>query len=783
MLKIFDRYLIREVLVPLVIGLVVLTFVLEIPKIVQELESLIAKGVEWSVIARLLVLLLPSSLSITLPMSVLLGILIAFGRLSGDREFVAMQACGVSMFRLLRPIGLIAIVGLVATAYEIIIALPNANQTYREIAFSEVASHVESSVKPRVFSEYFPNQVLYVRDLPAGGGWRDVFLADLRQAGQTTVYLAREGRIHVDRQAKTVQLQLKDGTRHTTLASKPDEYEAQQFEQIVLSLDAQTVFPPPPTKGAPEMTIAELRRTIADEEKAGRPAYSERFMIQYKYSFPMACLVLAVIGVGLGVSNRKDGKLASFALGFVVIFAYYVLLYMSRAAAMGSKLNPDLAPWIPHLVLGTAGVGLLLWRSRSGDQPIRISLPAWPWMRSAARPDGGAAGAPAGSRRVLLVVKVPQLNLPRPTILDAYIGRQYARVFFIGLFALLGVFYIATFIDLADKLFRGQATSSLLLRYFFYQTPQFVYYVIPMAALVAALVTVGVMTKNSEIIVMRACGVSLYRTAAPLLVFAVAASLTLFGLEERVLAGANREADRLNSIIRGFPVQTFGELNRRWIIGRSGDIYHYDAFESVGDRFTHFTAYDVSDVSWRIDAVLYADRVVFDRAAASRGGWRALNGWARRLSTTTRKNTVKTTVTYSPFTERPLSLEPPSYFKTDAPDALKMTYQELGQYIAQLKASGFNAVPQMVQLQRKVAFPFVTVIMTLIAVPFAVTTGRRGALYGVGVGIVLAIVYWVALSIFGALGEGGVMPPTLAAWAPNILFGAAAVYLVLTVRT
>jgi lipopolysaccharide export LptBFGC system permease protein LptF len=73
--------------------------------------------------------------------------------------------------------------------------------------------------------------------------------------------------------------------------------------------------------------------------------------------------------------------------------------------------------------------------------------------------------------------------------------------------------------------------------------------------------------------------------------------------------------------------------------------------------------------------------------------------------------------------------------------------------------------------------------MTLLAVPFAVTTGRRGALYGIGVGIVIAIVYWVALSVFGAFGAGGVLPPMLAAWAPNLLFGAVAAYLVLTVRT
>ena len=84
---------------------------------------------------------------------------------------------------------------------------------------------------------------------------------------------------------------------------------------------------------------------------------------------------------------------------------------------------------------------------------------------------------------------------------------------------------------------------------------------------------------------------------------------------------------------------------------------------------------------------------------------------------------------------------------------------------------------------RRNAFPFVTFIMTLIAVPFAVTVGRGGAMAGIAVGIGLALVYWVSISIFAALGGGGVIAPVLAAWAPNMLFGAGALYLLLTVRT
>ena len=151
MFRTLDRYLVREIALPFVISLTVLTFILEIPPILLQAEDLIAKGVEWATVARVLLTLLPQALGLTIPMSVLLGILIGFGRLSSDREFVAIQACGVSLIRLARPVLLVAALATAATAYEMIVALPNANQTFREIVFVTMAQSVEQNVKPRVF--------------------------------------------------------------------------------------------------------------------------------------------------------------------------------------------------------------------------------------------------------------------------------------------------------------------------------------------------------------------------------------------------------------------------------------------------------------------------------------------------------------------------------------------------------------------------------------------------------------------------------------------------------
>ena len=788
-LKILDRYLVREIVPPLLLALLGLTFVLMMPPILQNAERLIAKGVSWPIIARVLMTLVPQALCVTIPMALLYGILLGLGRLSADREFVALQACGVSVFRICRPIALLAVIGCAATAYETIVALPDANQTFREITFNIIASGAESDIKPRVFFTNFPNRVLYVRDIQPVTGWRDVFLADATQPDHTTVFVAKAGRLVIDRAAHTVELVLENGTQHTTSRDHPEEYDGNTFESTVIKVDPESIFPRVQIiKGDNEKTIAELEATAAEYLAKNQPANSQLYTIQQKFALPVACLVLALIAVALGASNAKDGKLAGFALGSGVVFVYYILLYSPRAAALAGRIPPRLAPWLANVVLGAAGIGLVMWRAGSADQPIRLSVPKfWRAREDVAAGTGGASRDTRG--RVVIVIRIPHIEWPRPSLLDLYVSKLYLSIFLLAFGALVGIFYISTLIDLADKLLGGVAPLGTLLRYFYFATPQFVYYIIPMAALVATLVTIGLLTRNSELIVMRACGISLYRSALPLLLFALLFSGTLFELQEQVLAESNREAARLNGIIRGYPMQSFGVLNRQWIIGRSGDLYHYEFFDARANQFSQLSMYHLNEDSWKLDALFYARNAGLVKHPGADGEpvmmWIAQNGWTREFGVAkpTRHRAERPIVKYGPFAERAISLEPPAYFKSEDPEADRMTYGELKHYIGELQASGYHVTPYVVQLQRKIAFPFVTLIMTLLAVPFAVKTGRSGAIYGVGVGIVLALVYWTMLSIFGAMGAGGWLSPLLAAWAPNILFGAAAAYLLLTVRT
>jgi LPS export ABC transporter permease LptG len=318
----------------------------------------------------------------------------------------------------------------------------------------------------------------------------------------------------------------------------------------------------------------------------------------------------------------------------------------------------------------------------------------------------------------------------------------------------------------------------MLMTYLAWATPQFLSYIIALAVLLSALVTIGLLTKNSELIVMRACGISLYRTAVPLIVFAAIASGLLFAMEERVLATSNRQAERLNKIIRTGSPQTFDVLNRKWLVAKNGDVFHYQYYDPRKQELNGLSVFTFDETARALVGRVYASKATWDPGPSKTANtWKLDHGWSRRFGSKFDDKDFTT------FEARTVPLEPADYFVTDAPAPERMTYGELRGYITELRASGYDVLEHEVGLNRKVAFPFVTLVMTLIAVPFAVTTGRRGAMYGIGVGIVLALVYWTMISIFAAIGAGGVISPVLAAWAPNLIFGAAAAVLLLTVRT
>lgn len=778
-----DRYVIREFVPPFLLALALFTFVLAVNPMLDQARNLLATGVPIPTVAWLLLLLVPQAMSLTVPMAFLTGVLMALGRISGDRESVALLGCGVSPLRILRPLLLTAIVVAGLDAYVLMKVKPDANQAYREIAFGELAERMSADIRPRVFFERFPGLVLYIGDSTPSGEWLNVLLANTTEPRRPAVTLAATGKLVLDREQREARLVLGNATQYTPGRADERVYTTLRQDPLILTLTADSVFGAPGVsydRGHPEMTWAMLREAAARNRAEGISDHNEILHMQQMISFPAACIVFALLGLALGFNTRREGRLASLAIGLAIIAVYWMLMevaagWVKGEASRGGVSFPAVwARWVPNIVLGLAGLLSVWWLARGGHTHPLLSVPAFlrRWKAT-----GPAPGSQAGAAvRPFVVLRLPEFRIPGPRLLDRYVGRTYLRMVGLAFLSLLVLYYLAEIVDLSEKVFKQQAGLEMLGAYLWHATPQFVAYVVPVAALVAVLGTIGALSRSGEIVVMRACGVSLYRAAVPLILFGLVWAGLLFVLEDRVLGASNRTASELRGTIRSGTPHTIDVANLTWMIGDDGRIYHYLVFEKTSRRngnrpvVHNLSVFETTRAPYQMNRHTYVEQAVFDGS-----GWQARSGWTHVFT--------NDSVSRETFDAARLPLPPVQDFERAQVDASNMSYSELRDYVRRLGASGFNVSEQTVNLYRKIAFPAAAVVMTLLAIPFGVTTGRKGAMYGIGLAIVLAATYFLLQAGFLAAGAAAVLPPALAAWAPNLVFAAGAVFLMLTVKT
>lgn len=782
-----DRYLIRQSLAPFFLALGIFTFVLAVQPTLETAKLLLAKGVSLPTVGVLLLTLLPSALSLTIPMAFLTGILMMFGRVSADRESVAMLACGVSPMRLLRPILLLGVVVAGIDMATLMWVTPASNQAYRNITFQLLTQLTSADIKPRVFFTQFPGKVLYIRDIRRDGRWGGILMADTTtEPGRPNVTLAESGSLEVDKEHRLVRLVLDEATRYEPGRTDPRVYTvSRQKDPISVAIPAESVFGSGQLMpGLKEKTITQLREDIARHHLDGVPAHQEIMQIHQMFSFPVACLVFAVLGLSLGLSTRKEGRLAGLTLGLGVVLAYYAIMGLTEAWAKGVArtgghvdLVASWARWIPNIVLGLAGLYALRRHARPhGGSDWHLRLPAWVARFTSRKPVPGAAATQNGERPVV-VLRVPRVGLPLPRLLDRYVSMRFLAVVSLAFLGLLTLYYIGAFIDLSDKLFKDKAGMDVFVNFLINSTPQFITFVIPIAVLIAVLGTIGGLTRTNELVVMRACGVSLYRIALPLLAFALVGSALLFTIDERVLGEANKTAAELRDSLRDHQPrpEAITLTTNSWLVGKDERIYAYSAFGTDArpggaPTIQGLSVFETMPGPYRLRSHFHAARAWFDGK-----GWEAEHGWQERFDSGEASRTD--------FEREAVALTDVDDFRRSQVDPSTMTFIEYRDYVRRLGASGFNVAEQEVNLYRKIAFPLVTVVMTLLGVPFGVTIGRKGALYGIGLAAIIAGGYFLVMTFFVAAGSAALLPPMLAAWGANILFGAAAVYMLLTVRT
>ncbi|MCX6568921.1 MAG: LPS export ABC transporter permease LptF [Candidatus Aminicenantes bacterium] len=770
--KILDRYILREIVPPFLVGLLLVTFVLLMNQILLLAELFIDKGVPAAEAVRVLALLIPSILVFALPMAVLMGILGGLARLSADSEVVALQSLGIGPRRLLPPILFFGLCGFFLTLPLALIIAPRANHAWVQAMTDTVLSRVRLKVNPLEFNESIPNMVFFVKDIDRDKAWHDVFASMSKDPAHPRLVMARTGSIHLFPEKRRAVLELSDGFVYSGSLAEPEKDSLTTFERLEEEVDIEGLFASASSeKRVREKDIGELLRDVKSlsvdpSAAAGRREVRTHWIeIHKKFSLPFACLVFAFLGLPLGVMTGRAGRTGGFSLGLVIILLYYVLLTAGEKMAMDGRVSAFLGMWAPDIVLAAAGVFLFQRADRRSSGPIRIA------GRSRSREKSESQAPKAVSCGPLPVSRLSSFRFPG--VLDGYIGRKFLALLALVFSALAAATLLATFFErLGDTLRHGKPVG-LLVRYVWFKLPEFLVFFLPVAVLAATLLTLGLLAKFNEATAMKACGISAYRMIFPVLVLSAAVSGLAFLVQERVVPAAHARAEDAWNRIADLPPRSYSYLNRHWVLGRAGNrIYHYDYFDPGSSTFSRLSVFDIDLGRWALARRFFAEKATFEKDALI-----YREGWARDYAAPAGPPFVRAE------SGRLEVDEEESVFLKAWKEPQQMTFGELRKYTAEVRGMGFRAGRLRAELGQKTALPLVSLVMALLAVPFGFSMGKKGTLVGVGLSVALAMAYWGTFAVFRSLGNAEVLTPFLGAWGANLIFGLAGVSLLFRLRT
>ena len=776
-MRILTRYILGEILSHALIGCVIFTFILFMKELPRILEMVVHNSSTFVSVVQIILFTLPNFFMVTIPMAVLVGVLLGYSRLAADSEVIAMRASGLGIGYFVRVASIVAIGGTLLGLANSLLLAPRANRAILAMN-KELASQASYEIEPRVFDEDFHNFVLYVQDVRAGTGaahWRQVFMADTSDSTNPLITTAASATVSND-STQQLLVRLRDGSRHETVAGQPEQYNISTFDFTdlpLISSQQNDVHLGRMDTDIYAMSMSALRQR-------SRAPDGKRFQIEMhkRFAYPAACLVLMLVGVPLGVTSRRGGKSFAWIFTILLVFVYYLLSSTGIALGKQNWISAFFAVWSANLLFAAGGL-FLLWQMASGGRVLN-ALTAW-----TSRWQIPEAAAPANPFRSLLsrFQERPQRRKARnvfPRILDEYVVREFLGIFLLVLSGFVMLMLVFTFFELIGDILRNHIALSLIGEYLINLTPDMLYQITPLAVLIAVLVTFGVLNRNSEIIAMKACGISLYRLVIPIVSIAGLLAVSLFLFDQFYLPQANRRQEALHNIIKGRPPQTVLHPEQNWIFGQPrpgepGRIFYYQFFDAKINEFANLSIFEFDPSTFALSRRIFAARATWD---PSTGTWSFLNGWQREIA-------GANVAEYRPFLKVSFAEihEDPSYFTKEKWQAQEMNFGQLDRYINDLRQSGFDTMRLRVELWHKLAYPLMAVIMAMLAIPFALSMGRRSSLTGIAMAIAVTLAYIVIDSFFGALGNVNYLPAMMAAWSSDILFGLVGSYLLLKTPT
>jgi LPS export ABC transporter permease LptG/LPS export ABC transporter permease LptF len=782
-----SRTIFRENFSSAALGVVLFTVVLFLP-LAKDLFEYLARSSSPRTVAYLFALVLPQALPFAIPLGVLTGTLLTLSRMSADGEITAMRASGIPGRRAAPPILTVGFLAMLVTAAASLWLTPWSIGERFRVENQLAASQLTADVQERVFAEQFPDRLLYVASVsnPGGGSvsrWSRVFIADVtpladRKPGQAErgdaplVKLAPEALAKPDVPNNRIQIFLRDET--TYYVGKDSKYNMNTSPSDSEALQAQRPAERSPSRTTSELPTFPLYR-LAYRGHGQDPAkvLEARVEIQQRLAFPMACLLLTLAGVPLGITSRRGGKSSAVVLTMAIFFVYYIgMLSLSKMARQGT-LPAEIAIWIPNLAFTLLGLAMLARLESPGDRDYLGRLTAFlrgvkPWRREHSAPRGaGKIKQRSWTLRFPVLVQ----------IIDTYVLSGFLFYFVVLLVSFVLMYQFYGFFTLLSDMIKNNIPMSHMLSYHFFLTPRLVYQFTPVAVMAAVLVVFGVMAKNNEVTAFKACGISVYRLAAPVLLGGLLLSGGLFAFDHYWLPEADRRQDQLYSEIKNKAPQTYLRPDHKWVYGLHDRVYYYKYFLQAENAMLGVNVYEIDPVHFRLTRHISAEKA---RWEPNLNKWVFENGWSRDFKGD-RFGAVDAfpggTRTFEELEEKP------DYFIKEKTQPLQMNFYELQAEIADLKQSGFPTTSLEVQLQKKFSVPLFALILAIVSVPFAFKGGNRDAMSGVGISFAIFMIYYSMDRLFEQVGDLSQLSPAVAAWSPDVIFSLVGLYFMARIRT
>jgi len=612
MIKKFDKYVLKEVAVPFGIGLTVYTFSLLINQILRLSNLFVSKGAGFDTILKFLLYLLPDFLSFTIPMSTLMGVLAGISRLSTDSEITAFKTMGISNLRLYRPVFVFSFTMWIVSSILIMFIAPKSNYELRKLRADIGISQAVKSIKPKTFYNDFSGYVIYFEDIDRiSDEWKNVFLYFRENGDKDKIILAKRGTIIQEKtinkkqtnniiKKKNAFFRLKDAVIFSFNRVNPEKDNSIVFYKYFNKHLDNNSGSFKINKGSTQLALPDLIKKIDDLgkdeiNKNSLNYISYKIEFHNKFALPLACIAFGILGLALGVSTSKGGKISGFIISLAIIFIYYSISVIGRNMITKRQISVVLGMWIPVIFLFL--IGIILFVLALKEKKVKIDKIFYLLEK--------AKNKITAKKKVLFVLKIKTINLRIFNILDKYIIKKLFVIFIFIFLSIIIIFFVINIIELADDAIENGVNFSVVLNYVFYSMPEILNFIFPVSILTTVLLVFSIMSKNNEIVAIQVSGISLYRIVLPAILFGVIISFLALFIQENITPEANKKALVLFNKIHKRNKKVSNELRRSWAINDKGQIFFYQNYNKKKGLFYNFGVLEI-DKDFKLKRRIYS---------------------------------------------------------------------------------------------------------------------------------------------------------------------------------